>query len=147
MRLSTYLALLIGINLIFYLAGYTPIGNQLVDNVIASDGSIDILSITASGDNYAEDTLEPTTDEAKGSVLGILMMGIGVSFVILSLVIGFSALYIIPMVLLFGVVYLFVFPMSWILDPSMPEALIVIIAFVYNYLTLMAVLTFVRGQS
>jgi hypothetical protein len=147
MRLSTYLAILIGINLVFYLAGYTPIGNQLVNQVITEDGSIDLWKITSSGDNYAGNTLEPKTEEAQSSIVGIMMMGIGVSFIILSLVIGFSALYVIPLVFVFAVVYLFIFPMSWILDPSMPEALIVIIAFLYNYLTFMAVLTFVRGQS
>lgn len=147
MRLSTYLAILIGINLVFYLVGYAPIGTQVLNMVFNDNGSINVLKMTSTGDNYAVDTLQPTSESAKSSVIGIFMLGIGASFVVLSFMLGFSALYIIPLLLLFGIVYLFVFPMSFILDPNMPEELIVIITFLYNYLTFMAALTFIRGGS
>lgn len=143
MRLSMYLSLLFSISLVFYIAGYTPVGWQVL--TMTSGGIFNIAP-----DGNIDDTIQPTEElvaENSGSVLLILFGTIMASVLVLSFVLGFSAIYIIPAILLFGILNFFVFPLGAILDLAMPDMLRVSIIFFYNFITVMAVITFIRGGN
>jgi hypothetical protein len=143
MRLSMYLSLIFSISLVFYLAGYTPVGWQVL--ALTDTGIYNIAP-----DGGLNTTIQPSTEDVNNnpnSVLLILFGTIMASVLLLSFVLGFSAIYIIPAIILFGILNFFVFPMGAILDLAMPDMLRVSIIFFYNFITVMAVITFIRGGN
>lgn len=58
---------------------------------------------------------------------------------------GYSAIYIIPLLILMAVLNLVVFPMSFITQSAMPDILKIILIVFFNLLTVLAIISFVRG--
>jgi hypothetical protein len=140
-----YISILFAITLVFYLGGYTPIGTQLLE-VTGNGNNSGILDVASSGE--IDNTINPTTeDESQKAVLTTMMLTIGGAVVLLSFLLGFSAIYIIPLLMLFSILNFFVFPMSAVLDPMMPIEIKVILIFFYNTITVMACITFIRGGN
>lgn len=144
MRLSTYLALLFSISLVFYLMGFPTVASM----VEAKGG--DPLSIMGVGDSDdVINDISTNSGSSQNTILGVIFGGtVFIAVGILSLILGFSAIYIIPLLILIGMLNYFVFPIGIIFaSAEMPEVLSVSILFFYNFITVMAIITFVRGNS
>jgi hypothetical protein len=144
MRLSTYLALLFSISLVFYLMGFPTVAS-----IVAESGSSP-LSIMGVGDSdEVINDISTNSGSSQNTILGVIFGGtVFIAVGILSLILGFSAIYIIPLLILIGMLNYFVFPIGIIFaSAEMPEVLSVSILFFYNFITVMAIITFVRGNS
>jgi len=144
MRLSTYLALLFSISLVFYLMGFPTVASM----VEAKGG--DPLTIMGVGDSDdVINDISTNSGSSQNTILGVIFGGtVFIAVGILSLILGFSAIYIIPLLILIGMLNYFVFPIGIIFaSAEMPEILSVSILFFYNFITVMAIITFVRGNS
>lgn len=142
MRLSMYVSILFSITLIFYLGGFSPIGIQLLS--MTSQGTHGgIQKVASPGDLL--DTVNPLSESKD--ILTMMMFTIIVSAGVMSFILGFSAIYIIPLLILFSILNFFVFPLSAVLDMTMPVEIRVIIIFLYNVITIMACVTFIRGGN
>lgn len=131
MRLTGYILLLFSISLVLYYLGYGPIIN------IFTERGAQPLSITCeTGETFCTDSTV---------VLGaIIAVTLGAS-VLVTLVAGFSAIYIVPLLLLIALLNFVMFPFDFIM--SAPEAISIPILTLFNILTVLAVLNFVRGGA
>ena len=143
MRLSMYLSILFSITMVFYVMGFSAVGtdfllkNQVPLNIVGGGNSTDVTN-----DVYYN------AGTSEGSILGIIIGGFIVTGVIFAvLILGASSTYIIPLLILMAILNFFVFPINMILDPMMPEMLKYIIIGLYNLMTIMAVVTFIRGSN
>ena len=144
MRLSTYLALLFSISLVFFLMGFPSVAQQVEAN---GGNPLTIMGVGNSSDVVND--IRNNSGSSEGSIMGVIFgatvfMAVG----ILSFILGFSAIYIIPLLILIGMLNYFVFPIGMIFSSAqIPEVLSVSILFFYNFITVMAIVTFVRGNS
>ena len=141
MRFSSYIIFLTCVGIVLYFMGYTPLvsifnekGTGLVTLTCQlPDTAISIQSL---------DQLQPNCD-SQTVVMGAIFMLITVVAIIVGLITGFSALYIIAAVILMAVVDFFVFPMSFLL--SAPDLIRYPSLVLYNALTVLAAVSFIRG--
>lgn len=144
MRLSTYLALLFSISLVFYLMGFPSVASM----VEAKGGDLFTIIGVGDSDDVIND-ISTNSGSSQNTILGVIFGGtVFMAVGILSLILGFSAIYIIPLLILIGALNYFVFPIGVIFaDTQMPAVLSVSIIFFFNFITVMAIITFVRGNS
>jgi len=135
MRFGAYIMLLFSINLIFYAMGYHSYG---IAQVFSAQGS-NWLTMDGIITGLTNAILNPSP-----AILTV-MAGITIA-AIASLLLGFSAIYIIPLVMLFALLNYFAFPLSIIdaHDPMLGTFGMVIVVFL-NLLSLLAITSFVRG--
>jgi hypothetical protein len=88
-----------------------------------------------------------TCNDTFFGVLALLLVVGGFGIIVLTLA-GFAAMYVIPAVMIFVFLNLFVFPMATLLNPALvaPE-LGIAFAVLMNMLTVLALFNFIRGAT
>lgn len=150
MRLEAYVFLIFSINLALYAAGFQPLiialftqqGGSFDVNGNPVGGVLDastILSVITNPILNAGDTTGPL------AVIGLGLIAAGLT----ALILGFSALFIIPIVILIGLLNLLIFPFSFMTAPNDPISSAFYIPFVVamNILCVLALTSFVRGGN
>lgn len=143
MRLGAYIFLIFSISLVLYFMGYTSVLLELFGN----QGSKPIVLLCSEAEvgegcsglinNMINAILNPT---GMLAVVGLI--------VAVALITGFSAMYLIPLLLLIAILDFVVFPFSFILDPAtLPPEFGIPIIVLFNLLTVMAITNFIRGGS
>lgn len=154
MRFSAYVLFLVSISLPLYMVGYTNVVNEFLSpKQITSTGTEftlgnQTLSIScSSGDPYCQNTPSSSNISIMWLLFAILL-GAGVLAALLG---GFSAMYIIPALIIIAIVNLVVMPYSFLFDPSIPESvfnfLFIPLIAIFNIITVLAVIDFVRGGA
>ena len=135
MRFATYVFLLLSISIVFYFLGNTSILSDILSR--QGDKPIDpanILGLLAS--------------EILSGGLNTLGPLIGVASIaaVVSLLGGYSATFIIPLLILLIVLNYTIFPLSFLLSPDLPALIKIPLWVTFNILTILALLDFVRGR-
>jgi hypothetical protein len=149
MRLASYLVLLFSLSLVFYFLGYQSPLMQLLNNQGCSQAQIDAAEAAGTSLNCSLTVSSflqvlasnMTSDNALGALLGIAVVGAAV------LLTGFGAIYIVPLLMLLAFFNYVVFPISFILDPALPPIIKYPLAVFFNLLTILAIVSFVRGNA
>lgn len=82
------------------------------------------------------------------SDIGLLALGIITAVgVVASLLAGFGATFLIPLLILTAIMTYVVFPISFIFDPSLPILLKAPVLVLFNILTIFSIVDFMRGRS
>lgn len=136
MRLTAYVILLFSLMVSAYFLGYQPIGLTILDQIYNTQGGQG-LTLQTIFTAMANATLD-----SQGTISAALALG-AIAAVTTSLAVGFSSIYILPMVILIGIFNLLVFPFSFLLD--MPQVIAVPIVVLFNILTVLTVTNFIRG--
>lgn len=129
---STYMFLLFGVAIAFYLGGYQPLVFQSFDDEIGSDQTLGESFINSLGAIFTDPTLL--------AVLGITAVS--------SFVLGgsqFSAVFIIPVFMLTVFANMFILPSTFFFDPSLPFFIKAVIGLFMNMLLMLAIVNFVKG--
>jgi len=140
MRFGAYVLFMLSIVLVFYFMGYkseamTKFQDQQA-GITKADGSIDIPTFLG---NMAESALAP--QNLLSSIVVALAAVAG------SLILGYAAIYIIPIAMLIFIVNYVVFPFSFVIDPGTPDMIRIPVMVFLNALTMLAILSFVRGGN
>lgn len=149
MKLSAYVLLLFAVSLSLYLMGFSsPIfymwnaqgGDSLI--IACSSESLEPEAFEACKQNALINSMisNLTSDESLKLILGISILGL-----LTSLVGGFGAVYIVPMILLLVFINYIIFPISFVFDTSMPEIIKIPLITFMNVLTVLAIVHFIRG--
>lgn len=149
MRLATYVILLFALSVVFYFLGYQSPLMQLLSNQGCSEAQI--AAAEASGESL-DCNLNPATflqtlasnmvsDNALAGLLGIAVIGA------VALLTGFGAIYIIPLMMLLAFLNFVVFPISFIFDPMLPALIKYPIIVFFNIITILAIVSFTRGNT
>lgn len=145
MRFAPYVILMLCISAIFYLMGLTQ---PLVSVYDTHSGQFLKLNCPADADPpspYQNEDPE-CTDTFFSILMGVLT--IGILGVVVSTLMGFSAMYIVPIILLYILVNFFVFPFSILLDTAaMPPEISVLLVVAINAISVLALLNFIRGGT
>lgn len=140
MKMSSYLLLMFSMSLVLYLLGYTSVFNLALDNQHAEVGN-------DNGFIQQKDVLTRLADlMLSGSGLTILIGGV-IAGLVGTLLGGHGAPYVIKLVMLLAFVNLFVFPLSFIFDPSTPTLLSQPVLYFFNLITVLSVVEFVKEGS
>jgi hypothetical protein len=131
MRLIAYTILLFSVSLMLYLLGYTNLLSYYAEQ---QGGPMDFVGILKT---LAKALL---SDEGLSVLLGVAITGL-----IATILGGFGAMYIFPMLTLLVFANYLLFPLSFLLDQDMPEIVKLPLVVFFNLLTLLTVITFVRG--
>lgn len=134
MRFYAYVILMFAIALVFYLMGYQPVLFYVFQN-------------QGSGFMNAQDVLMSfarmfTSEQGLTYLLALAVVG-----VVATLTGSFAALYIIPLLMLVAILNFLIFPFSFVFDPALPEIIKVPVVVFFNLITILALSTFIRGQS
>lgn len=135
MRLGAYILLMFSISLVFYLMGYKSVALQALYDAQAG-GTFDISVFIG---KLAEGALAP--QNALGTVLALIAGAAA------TLVMGYAAVYIIPLAFLLIFLNTVVYPFSFVIDDAMPNEVKVPLVVLFNLLSIMAVLSFTRGGN
>ncbi|MDD3906561.1 MAG: hypothetical protein PHS46_08610 [Candidatus Omnitrophica bacterium] len=135
MRLGAYILLMFSITVVFYMMGY----NSVALNALYAAQSGDTFDIATFLGHLAEGALAP--QNAIGTVLALIAGAAA------TLIAGYAAIYIIPLAFLLMFLNLVVYPFSFVLDPAMPDMIKVPLVVFFNLLSIMAVLSFIRGGN
>lgn len=131
MRLTAYILLLFSISLVFYLLGYTSLLNYYTEQ---QGGTLDFM-----------ETLKTLT-KAMLSDEGIsILLGVAITGLVATLIGGFGAMYVFPIVMLLVFANYLLFPLSFLLDQTLPDIIKIPLVVLFNLLTLLTIITFVRG--
>ena len=131
MRLTAYIILLFSISFVFYLLGYT---NLLTYYAEQQGGTLDFDGVLKTL------TQAILSDEGLSILLGVAITGL-----VATLIGGFGAMYVFPIVMLLVFANYMLFPLSFLLDQSLPEIIKLPLIVLFNLLTLLTIITFVRG--
>jgi len=134
MRLSVYVIFLFSMTFIFYLLGFTsPAIQQMQQLGEEPKDFITLLKELTSG-LLSKSSLE-------------LLLGISLATFILSILTGYGATYIFPLIMLLVVANYVILPTSFMFDATMPEVVKVPLIALFNILTIMTILEFARGSA
>ncbi len=147
MRYSSYVLFMLAITIVFYFLGYSSVNNILMQR------GITFFSITCppysdtSSETSASNPYPLICPNTNGLII-IASFILAISFIgVLTFLSGFSAVYVVAMVLLAVSVNFFVFPISsGIFDPN-SSIISTILVVIFNTLLVLAVLDFVRGGA
>jgi hypothetical protein len=157
MRFADYALLLFAMMVVFYFVGIQQplIGvSQAADysNTTAKTTQYLKLNCVADAAAYSPSSTgiaggALTCNDTFFGVLALLLVVGGFGILVLALA-GFSAMYVIPAVMIFVFLNLFVFPLSSILNPALvaPELGYAFVALM-NMLTVLALFNFIRGAT
>jgi len=134
MRFEAYVIFMLCIATVFSMIGLTEPLYTLYD---AQDGQFIKLN--------------SPSDSSEDNFFNILIFGIagavGIVAVAIALITGYSAMFIIPLVMVFLILNFFVFPFSTIFNtPGMPEIVGYLLVVFFNGITVLAVMSFIRGR-
>lgn len=133
MRLTAYVILLFSISLVFYLLGYTNLLSYYSQH---QGGTMDFVNLLKT---LAQAIL---SDEGISILLGVAITGL-----VATLLGGFGAMYIFPILMLLTFANYLLFPLSFLLDQSLPDIVKLPLIVLFNLLTLLTIITFVRGGN
>jgi len=158
MRFGAYVVLLFSISLVLYFMGYTSVVSQygsLSGLNTSTNSTSNLVGITCDsgklptggGNQTAIDYVQAQKDcPSNQFVFGALFFVLIGAAAIIVFVSGFSAIYIVPLLILMAIMQFFVMPMSFILDASIPVEIRVALIVFFNMLTVLASIHFIRGQ-
>lgn len=137
MRFSHYILLLVAISIVFYYMGARPI----IDLVEKQGGNplkiscpdTDKFCTSTSGDGII-----------MAAILGAFSLGVAA---LAAFVLGYSAIYIIPIFILLAGLTFFVFPLDFVLNAGIPDAVRYPMTLLFNVITVFAVISFIRGSD
>lgn len=156
MRFADYALLLFAMALVFYFVGITKPLLSLSGSVDYNDtNTTQYLKVNCPADAsaYSPHPSTPftggplTCNDSFFGILALLLVVGGFGIIVLTLA-GFAAMYVIPAVMIFVFLNLFVFPLSSILNPTLvaPELGYAFVALM-NMLTVLALFNFIRGAT
>jgi hypothetical protein len=135
MRWEVYVASMLGISIMLYLMGYQPIISQFESKGVL-EPAIGTASLDSSGN--------PVSSSNTGYLTGLIIAGcIGLSWLIVALL-GYSAFFIIPIIILTVFLDFFIFPTGFL--TSLPGQWPFIGVIFFNAMKILAVMNFVRGS-
>ena len=144
MRLTAYATLLLSINIVFYLFGYTSLAGYYINTIrdfTNSSSATPVLNIHDTVKYIGATILNP---DSIPLLFGIVTGGVAISVV--ALITGFSAMYLVPLIVVLLLSNIIFLPISFIFDPTMPFFLKLILMMIFNLLTaLTAVQVIGRG--
>jgi len=147
MNFYNFVYLSLAIAIVFYFMGAGP----LVQLYNQQGGGFLVLSCpedTATYGNISGDYVnEPSQCEDTFFTQLVTILVVGGLGIVLALVLGYSAMYIIPLLILWVCINLFVFPFSFLMDPAMSDEIRIIVTVVINAMTGLALLNFIRGPT
>jgi hypothetical protein len=124
------------ISVVFYFLGFPPLLTRLFD----TQGQFIDIGV-----------LLKTLFESIGTTSALTTLGLSLATaVLLTYFSGFGAVYVLPLFLLVGFLNLFVFPVSFLLDPAnvaMPVELNIVLQVFFNILTALTIIDFIRGGA
>lgn len=132
MPLSTYLFVLFGISMVFYLMGYQPAMFVELSSAVGTEES--------AAQKIINNIYAIFTNPA-------FLVMLGVSAVSSFLVAGgnFSIFYIIPLMILVTIANMFILPSSYLFDNTLPFFFRTAIAIFFNLFLTLAIIEFVKG--
>jgi len=142
MRFTNYVFLMMGLTLMLYFMGFTPIVN-----ILAATDPIDsqLYQTTTNPDGTTQIDAEATLLN-KNVVIGaivVIAIGAGVAAAFLT---GYAITYIIPIIIFMVVLNLFILPINFLIDPSItPEIIAYPVLLIYNTITVLSFVNFVRS--
>jgi hypothetical protein len=135
MRFEAYVIFMLCIAAVFYMIG---LDEPLVTLYDSQDGQFVKLNSPddSDGDNF----------------FNILIYGIAgsvaIAAVAIALITGYSAMFIIPLIMVFLILNFFVFPFSSVLGiAGMPEVVGYLLVVFFNGITVLALMSFIRGRT
>lgn len=150
MNFTNFAYLCVSIALVFYFMGAGPMvqlynqqGGGFLKLSCPSD-TIAYGNITNATGTYTNPP-SACSDTFFSQLSTVLLIGIG--GIVAGILLGFSAMFIIPVMLLWAFITLFVFPFSFLLDPAFPEQMLIPVTVIINVLTGLALLNFIRGPT
>jgi hypothetical protein len=130
MGLSTYVIILFGISAMFYVADYQPVGLIMLNQQTLNLSPASIINMFLNMFNnpifLSALVIAPVAALAGGAG-------------------SFSVIFIIPIIILTIVAQLFILPSSYILDPTMPDVLKILVSTFFNIFMALTIVSFVRG--
>jgi len=138
MRLTAYVMLLLCLNIGGYFMGMKSNGVTLLEDLYAAQGGQG-LSLMSIMQKMADSVLN------SNGALAALGIGAAIAAVATTLALGFGSVYVLPLALLVGVISFLVFPFNWIFIPELDVGIKVVVVVLFNTLTVLALVNFVRG--
>lgn len=132
MRFSAYILLIFCISMSLYFIGY--------DNIIShfqEKGHSPIILNCQEDDPFCNDNTV---------IIGSIIATIGLATAIATLVSGYSAIYILPIILLLGILNFVVFPLDFLMSIEDPLIRFPVLG-LFNLLLIISFLDFVRGNA
>jgi len=123
------------ITILFYLLGYSSIS-----------GYKGTLQQNFETQNENLNPIDTLVTRVFGSIPIAGFIGI-ISIIGISLIIGYGAIYVLPAIMLLLFLNYFVFPLSYIFDATLDPMLKYVFFGFFNLITVLAVLTFIRGDA
>jgi len=155
MNFTNFAYLCLAIALVFYFMGAGPLVQVNMGGYAGGSSGTGFLKLSCPADTIAYGTINATgtytneqskcNDTFFTQLTTILLIGIG--GIVVAWLLGFSAMYVIPLVILWAFVNLFVFPFSFLLDPAFPAEVVITITAILNVLMGLALLNFIRGPT
>lgn len=137
MRFSHYILLLLAISLVFYFMGSRPI-----INLVEEKGSHPVKISCPDVDKFCSGTSEDSV--VLAAILGVFSLGVAA---LAAYVLGYSAIYIIPIFLLLAGLTFFVFPLDFVLNAGIPDTIRYPMVLIFNTITVFACISFIRGSD
>lgn len=132
MRFAAYIILMFSITTSLYFLGYQPIALQYIGM-----GSTPTKIACPTGDPTCTDTTV-----IIGAMFAVLILAAG----LLTLITGFSAIYVIPIFILLAILNFFILPLNFLVTVQEPLIKYPILGLL-NILTVLAVTNFIRGNT
>jgi hypothetical protein len=155
MNFTNFAYLCLAIALVFYFMGAGPLVQVNMGGYAGGSAGTGFLKLSCPADTVAYGTINTTgtyTNEASKCndtfftqlVIVLIVGGLGIG---IGMLLGFSAMFVIPVVLAWAFINLFVFPFSFLLDPAFPAEVVIPVTAFLNVLTGLALLNFIRGPT
>lgn len=150
MRLFSYIILLFSLSLVFFFLGYTSPLSAVLANQGCTQAQIAAAQAAGTSLNCIMDTQSfitalasnITSSTSLNTLLGIAAVGFAI-----SLLTGFTTIYLVPLIMLLVFLNYVVFPISFIADPLLPDFVKIPLFVFFNILTVMAMVSFIRGGN
>ena len=128
------------ISLVFYFLGFTSIMGYMADNHEEQFGSLFMPLACEEGTEC---------DENDSALLNLIItaVSIGALGIVIALFTGYSAVYLVPILLLIAILNLIIFPISFIFDPAMSEFIKIPLVMFFNIMSILAIINFIRGST
>jgi hypothetical protein len=150
MRFSAYVMFLLAVSLPLYFLGYNSVVGEFITPHPITTGNASLNF--APGNQTIQigcDTGDPycQQQQSQPSVLWIFLALLLGAFILATLLTGFAAMYVIPAIILIGVVNLVVLPYSFIQTSGMPLVISIPLLVIFNFITVIASVDLVRGGA
>ena len=158
MRLSSFILFNVALTIVFFCIGYQNLLSATIFQTFAgtmgmtipANGSMSNVTMQQPKTLEPEDLVKDFAESILSSVnietaLGLGILGIAGAFFISNYLGGFSANFLVPAIIIILVLNFLFFPISLITDASLPIFLKFFIFIIYNTLTLIATIDFIRG--